>query len=282
MWWNASLNNRLIGVGVLLVLCILLLGSVPTLVFGQTGTPTPTEYTLDTVIAQTLSVRASVTARASAFTTTPSTTPNLALSAAAAISASDTAQAIASFTATPCPPDSHPVIIITQSPLLTEETARAAAILATMDAIVTQTSQALTPQPTATATPCNNPVFRVVSPTPPPTALPTVPSTGLASPYSIVGVVGAGDVATEGIEIQNISNAVHNLEGWTLSDDRGNTYRFPYFQMFLGRHITVYTREGDNSPSALFWNLSAPVWLPGTTATIGDELGNIIVQYQVK
>lgn len=369
MRWGALVKSRLIGVGAVLILSSLLWGGVPTLVFGQTGTasPTPTEITLETVIAQTLSARASVTARAAAFTKTPSNTPDLAKSAAAAISASDTAQAIASFTATPCPSRQPLIIVISATPATltgVDATRAAAEILETAFAEATQMIQVITAQPTVTATPCNNPVFIVVSPTPLPTLPPTwtpsasptatpegicptytvqagdtpgaianifgvsiidllkanglteetaallqigqqlvipvagctpllpsntvpaateaPPSTGLAAPIEVVGVIDPGKAASEGIQLRNVSGAVLDLQHWIMSDYNGHNFTFPAVRLFPNGQITVYTRMGNNTPIALFWGLPSAVWLPGTTATIQDAQGNIVVQFQVK
>lgn len=172
---------------------------MPILVLGQSGTasPTPTELTIETVIAQTLSARASVTARASAFTKTPSNTPDLARSAEAAISASDTAQAIASFTKTPCSPNQVPIIIITAtSSSLVGEDATRTSVVETVQAAMTQTSQATQTLPTVTPTPCNNPVFRIVTATPMPTLPPTwTPISPTATPMGLCPTyfVQAGD-----------------------------------------------------------------------------------------
>jgi LysM repeat protein len=108
-----------------------------------------------------------------------------------------------------------------------------------------------------TATPTTTPT-RVILPTQPPTS--TLAPTAASTQLEIMGIVGAGDITSEGIEIRNNSSDVINIENWTLTDGEGNTFKFPNYQMFSGRRVIVYTRAGNNTPFALFWGLSSPVW----------------------
>ena len=119
-----------------------------------------------------------------------------------------------------------------------------------------------------TATPTDTPT-RVVLPTQPPTS--TTAPTASSTQLEIMGIVGAGDITSEGIEIRNNSSDVINIENWTLSDGKGNTFTFPNYQMFSGRRVIVYTRAGNNTPFALFWGLSNPVWTDASSnVTIKD------------
>jgi LysM repeat protein len=124
-----------------------------------------------------------------------------------------------------------------------------------------------------TAEPSNTPT-RVVLPTRPPTS--TFAPTASDTRLEIVSIIGAGDITSEGIEIRNNSGDVINIEGWTLSDGQGNSFTFPNYQMFNGRRVIVYTREGNNTPFALFWGLPSPVWTtPTATVTISDAQGRV-------
>ncbi len=91
---------------------------------------------------------------------------------------------------------------------------------------------------------------------------------------AILRVMGAGDITTEGIEIQN-NGAVLDLSGWTLNDGGQNTYTFTDQRFFTNGRLVVYTRTGDDTPSAKYWDRQAPVWISGTTVVLRDQAGNV-------
>lgn len=131
---------------------------------------------------------------------------------------------------------------------------------------------ALIPTETPTLTPT-----RVVLPTQPATV--TLAPTAADAELEIVQIINAGDVTSEGVEIRNSTSDVINIEGWTLTDGKDNTFTFPNFQMFGGRRVIVYTRAGGNTPVALFWGLSRAVWTdPGGKLTIRDADGEVKIE----
>ncbi|MBX3085197.1 MAG: lamin tail domain-containing protein [Anaerolineae bacterium] len=130
-----------------------------------------------------------------------------------------------------------------------------------------------------TATPTLTPT-RVILPTQPPTS--TTAPTAASTQLEIMGIVGAGDITSEGIEIRNNSADVINIENWTLTDSNGNTFTFPNYQMFSGRRVIVYTRAGNNTPFALFWGLSSAIWTDANShVVIKDTDGAVQVDMAV-
>ena len=102
----------------------------------------------------------------------------------------------------------------------------------------------------------------------------TLPPAAENAQIEIVSVSNFGDVNTEMIELRNIGERL-NLEGWTLADEDGKTFTFPAFYMPRGSRVRIYTRQGANTPAALYWGLDSPVWSAGEIVTLNDALGMV-------
>jgi hypothetical protein len=84
-----------------------------------------------------------------------------------------------------------------------------------------------------------------------------------------------GDRDTEGVEISNTGELVL-LTGWTLEDEQGNVYTFPEnSRLFRGGSVTIYTREGQNTPVSYFWGSDESVWESGELVTLRDAEGDV-------
>lgn len=123
----------------------------------------------------------------------------------------------------------------------------------------------LPPTPTVTATVTNTPfpigTFSITN-TPIPTAI--------NADVQIVQVLNFGDVTTEQVDIRNTSDAAVNMLGWTLREEGGEEFVFPDVLMQPGQVIRIFTRSGTNTPAALFWNQTTPVWTLGEIAVLSD------------
>lgn len=131
------------------------------------------------------------------------------------------------------------------------------------------------PTPTVTdtqppsATPSRTPVPDTPTPTRTPTA--TIPPTAENAQVEIMQVRDPGNITAEGVEIRN-NGPVIDLSGWTLTDSSGNVYTFPNERrLFQGGLLTVYSRVGDDTAIALFWDRTEPVWSSGTIVTLIDS-----------
>ncbi|MBK8027322.1 MAG: lamin tail domain-containing protein [Chloroflexi bacterium] len=127
--------------------------------------------------------------------------------------------------------------------------------------------------PTATFTPSQ-------SPTPSATPSATLPPTAVNAQVEIVRAVSPGALTSEGIEIRN-NGAVIDLNEWTLRDGQGNVYTFPEQRLFQGGLVTVFTRTGDDTAIALFWDRDAAVLESGDTLTLTDNNGRVQSTYRV-
>ena len=128
-----------------------------------------------------------------------------------------------------------------------------------------------TPQPEATNTPFE--LTRVV-----PTV--TLPPTAVNAQIIIEDVLFWGDVNNEAVELRNLGNVI-NLQGWTLANERGDVFRFPEARMQQGSLVRIYTRQGQNTPAALYWGQEAPTWQEGDTIILSDASGQVQATFVV-
>ncbi len=108
-------------------------------------------------------------------------------------------------------------------------------------------------------------------PSPSPTI--TLAPTAQDAQVEIVQVIGVGYISAEGVLIRN-NGPVVDLTGWTLSDSDGNTFVFPERRLFTGGQVTVYSRVGEDTAIALFWERDEPVFEPGDTVTLANANGD--------
>ncbi|HVO71630.1 MAG TPA: lamin tail domain-containing protein, partial [Aggregatilineaceae bacterium] len=129
--------------------------------------------------------------------------------------------------------------------------------------------------PTVVPSPTNTPfALTLVAPTV------TLPPTAVNAQVVIADVLDLGNVNTEAVEIRNVGDVV-NLQGWTLSNERGDTFRFPEFRMQQGSLVRIYSRQGQNTPAALYWGREAPAWSDGDTVTLTDGDGQVQATFRV-
>jgi LysM repeat protein len=130
-----------------------------------------------------------------------------------------------------------------------------------------------TEEPSATPT-------RFVVPTLPPTV--TMVPTASTSQVEIVQVIGAGDITSEAVEIRNSSGGVIQMQGWQLTDAKGKIFTFPEFRIMPGGRVTIYTKDGANTPIVLYWGQPRAVWTdPNQEIVIIDSQGAVQVRRTV-
>jgi len=98
----------------------------------------------------------------------------------------------------------------------------------------------------------------------------TLAPTAENAQIEIIDVEGIGDITAEGIRLRNTGNTI-NVTGWKLTDTQGNEFSFPEQLLFSNAEVTIYTRNGTNTPVALFWGLDEPVWEEGDVLTLTDS-----------
>jgi len=86
-------------------------------------------------------------------------------------------------------------------------------------------------------------------------------------------IVGAGDLASERIEILHVGEKEVLLDGWSLIDEQGHQYFFPILKLAPQGSITVFTKSGVDIVVELYWGSTEPVWESGEVATLLDPSG---------
>ncbi len=134
------------------------------------------------------------------------------------------------------------------------------------------------PTLTPTVTPTDTPVPTRVVPTPIPTATELPPG---AVQVVILGVMNPGDITSEAVELLNEGSPV-DLEGWMLSNGRGDEFIFPSsFRLFSGGRVAIHTGGGEDTPIDLYWGLNEPVWQVGDTISLFDPDGTLHDEYEI-
>ncbi|MBN1236411.1 MAG: lamin tail domain-containing protein [Methanotrichaceae archaeon] len=89
----------------------------------------------------------------------------------------------------------------------------------------------------------------------------------------------------EWVRITNSGSKSVSLSNWTLSDEGDrHTYRFLNFTLNSSSSVTVYTGNGSNTTSSLYWGKSLAVWNNENNgadiATLKDAQGDIKDQHR--
>jgi len=133
--------------------------------------------------------------------------------------------------------------------------------------------------PTATFTPSTSPTPSVIpSATLTPSA--TLPPTALNAQVRITNVTSPGVITSEEISILN-EGALIDLSGWTLQVDADTVFTFPEQRLFQGGLVRIFTRTGDNTPVALFWDRDSAALSTGKVVALIDSDGRVQSSYRV-
>ena len=115
---------------------------------------------------------------------------------------------------------------------------------------------------------------------PTPTAIPTL-QVGV-SLFEISSVTGVGDVAAEQVVITNVGPEAVNLEGWSISDDAGDTYTFPDILLFGGGvAVTLHSTTGEDNVLDYYWDREAAAWASGDVLVLRNPDGEIAAELAV-
>jgi competence protein ComEC len=105
----------------------------------------------------------------------------------------------------------------------------------------------------------------------------TLSSTGSTVTGSTVYVSNL-NLKDEWVKISNKESSPVSLSGWKIKDKGSkHTYTFPSYTLDSGATVTVYTEEGTNSNTELYWRLDGPIWNNnGDTAYLYDSSGKLV------
>jgi Lamin Tail Domain len=171
------------------------------------------------------------------------------------------------------------VRVITQEPGQLTQVAPAAPVATTAPVAPVASIET----PASAATPVSAPVASIETPVVAAEAAPTQPAAPVAAGNAqirISSVQFPGQRTREAVSILNEGERI-DMTGWQLSSPSGQTYTFNSFVLFKDSFITLYTTNGSDSPTSLFWNQGEAVWKSGDTVTLknGDT---VIATYTVR
>ncbi len=90
------------------------------------------------------------------------------------------------------------------------------------------------------------------------------------------------DISGEYVLLQNQEERPVDMTGWMLHDLAYNTFVFPAFTISPGAFVRVWTREGEDTATDLYWGRRAPVWNNlGDRAFLRDRDGRLVAEYAV-
>ena len=113
-----------------------------------------------------------------------------------------------------------------------------------------------------------------------PTTRPTAATQSTVVSVRISGVQFPGQRTRESVAILNEGDQV-DLTGWSIETAGNKVYTFKGFVLFRDSFITLYTTNGSDSPTSLFWNQNDAVWKKGDTVTL-KQGAKVMATYTVK
>jgi len=100
------------------------------------------------------------------------------------------------------------------------------------------------------------------------------------TPSSTEATVSVSDLSLqdEWVKISNQGSSPVSLTGWKIEDDGSkHTYTFSSYTLDSQATVTLYTGEGTNSATKLYWQLGSPIWNnDGDTASLSDDSGKLV------
>lgn len=96
----------------------------------------------------------------------------------------------------------------------------------------------------------------------------------------VLAVNSPGRLASEAVIIENVGRSA-NIGGWTLASDGGARYTFPARMLLSDSTLTLFTRAGDETETALYWGRDTSAWRRGDTLTLADENGEPVAVFPI-
>jgi hypothetical protein len=106
-------------------------------------------------------------------------------------------------------------------------------------------------------------------------------ASNFADQLEITTIIGTGDNGNERVLIEHVGSEDVLLANWTLRDEDGNRYTFPALVLHSGASVEVFSRQGEDSVTRLFWNQEDPIWSLSETAKLIDPTGEVQATYKI-
>ena len=79
----------------------------------------------------------------------------------------------------------------------------------------------------------------------------------------------------EYVVLENTGYRPRALDGWTISNGSGATYTFGRQVLLPAETVTLYTGEGSDNRSAVYWGRSSTVWTDNGTVYVTADSGGL-------
>jgi beta-lactamase superfamily II metal-dependent hydrolase len=90
------------------------------------------------------------------------------------------------------------------------------------------------------------------------------------------------DLQDEWVQISNAGPSPVSLTAWKIEDDSKHSYTFPSYTLDSQSTVTVYTGEGMNTVTELYWGSDGTIWNnDGDTAYLYDNSGKLVSKLEV-
>ncbi len=97
----------------------------------------------------------------------------------------------------------------------------------------------------------------------------------------IVEVLGVGLLEQERVRLTNVSPQPVSLEGWSVVDEEGNTFRFPPVVLYAQGSLFLWTKPGVNTAVDVYWGLDTAVWERGETVVLRNARGEEVHRFEI-
>lgn len=97
----------------------------------------------------------------------------------------------------------------------------------------------------------------------------------------IGGVIGAGDIENERVQIISVASEPVDLSGWELTDGEGRYYFFPAVKLYPGGSINLFSRSGVDTSIELYWKQPLAIWASGDVVELTDPDGNTRSEFPI-
>jgi hypothetical protein len=97
----------------------------------------------------------------------------------------------------------------------------------------------------------------------------------------IGGVIGAGDLANERVQLISVADAPVDLSGWELTDGKGRYFFFPAVKLYPGGSINLFSRSGVDTSIELYWRQPLAIWASGDVVELADPDGNTRSEFRI-
>ncbi len=97
----------------------------------------------------------------------------------------------------------------------------------------------------------------------------------------IVEVLGVGLLEQERVRLTNVSPQPVSLEGWSVVDEEGNTFRFPPVVLYAQGSLFLWTKPGVNTAVDVYWGLDTAVWERGETVVLRNAQGEEVHRFEI-